>query len=62
MMKYGRILERTINDPNKIIIEDNIATMYLYNADCEEIATTIFDAQLLISYRDINGPYITADM
>jgi len=47
MMKYGRILERTINDPNKIIIEDNIATMYLYNADCEEIATTIFDAQFI---------------
>lgn len=47
MNKYGRILERTVNDPNEIVIEDNIATMYLYNRDCEEIATTIFDAQFV---------------
>lgn len=46
MKKYGRIV-RTVKDPNEIIIEDNIAIMYLYNGDCEEIATTIFDAQFI---------------
>ncbi len=40
--KYGRIV-RTVNDPNEFVIEDNIVTMYLYNFDCEEIVTTIFD-------------------
>lgn len=44
--KYGRIV-RTVNDPNEIVIEDNIAIMYLYDADCEEIATTIFDTQFI---------------
>ena len=44
--KYGRIV-RTVNDPNEIVIEDEIVTMYLYDNECEEIATTIFDVQFV---------------
>ena len=40
---YGKILKRTIHDPNEIIIENDICRMKLYNKECEEIAETIFD-------------------
>ncbi len=40
---HGKILERTIYDPNEIIVENNICRMKLYNRKCKEVAETIFD-------------------
>ncbi len=36
-------MERKRNDPNEIIVEDDICRMKLYNNKCEEVAETIFD-------------------
>ncbi len=41
--KYGSVLERTKNDPNEFIIENDICRIKLYNTNCEEITETIFD-------------------
>lgn len=41
--KFGKVLERTIYDPNEIIIKDEIAEIILYNSDCKEIARAIID-------------------
>lgn len=46
--KYGSIFERNKYDPNKIIIENNICRMKLYNINNDEIAETIFD----IKYKE----------
>lgn len=40
---FGKIKNRTIKDPNEIIVDGNICRMKLYNIDCEEIAETLFD-------------------
>lgn len=45
LSKYGKTLERTINDPNEIILYDDYAEMVLYNEDCEEIARTLIDLE-----------------
>lgn len=41
--KTGKIIKRLLNDPNEIIVEDQICRMKLYNRKGEEIAETIFD-------------------
>lgn len=45
MRRHGKILERTIYDPNKITIKDDIAEIVLYNKKGKEIAKTIIDAE-----------------
>jgi len=40
---YGKILERTKYDPNKIIVEDQICKMKLYDNNGNEITETIFN-------------------
>lgn len=43
--KYGRILERTIYDPNKIVEHEDYAEIIIYNKQCEEIARTLIDLE-----------------
>ena len=52
---HGKILniDRCQNDPNEIIIQDNIAIMKLYDIYGSEIAQTIFD----VEYIDIISKY-----
>lgn len=45
MRHYGKILKRTIFDPNEIIIEDTLCRIKLYNIDCIEIAEALFDLE-----------------
>jgi hypothetical protein len=40
---YGKILERTINDPNEFIIDGDICWILLYNKKCIEIARAKID-------------------
>jgi len=40
MRLYNKILDRTINDPNEIILYDDYAEMIIYNVECEEVART----------------------
>ena len=51
--KFGKIKQRTTQDPNEIIIENDICRMKLYNKKCEEIAETIFD----LKYKDLIEQY-----
>lgn len=41
--KHGRILDRTIYDPNEIIEYEDYAEIIIYNKQCEEIARTLID-------------------
>lgn len=50
--KYGKILERTIFDPNEIIEYDDYAEIVLYNKQCEEVARTIIDLEHVDSVKD----------
>lgn len=43
----GRTSLRLKNDPNEIIVENNIARMILYNRQNEEISETIFDNKFI---------------
>lgn len=43
--KYGRILERTIYDPNKIVEHEDYAEIIIYNKKCEEISRTLIDLE-----------------
>lgn len=43
--RHGHILTRTIYDTNEISIENNIATMNLYDKKGNKIAETIFDSK-----------------
>ena len=43
--RHGRILTRTIYDTNEISIENNIATMNLYDKKGNKVAETIFDSK-----------------
>ncbi len=43
MLRYGKILDRTIYSPNEIIIKGDIAEIILYNRHGEETARTIID-------------------
>jgi len=45
MRLYGKILSRTIKDPNEIIIKGDIAEIILYNNKCKEVARTVIDAE-----------------
>ena len=45
MNKYGKILERTIRDPNEVIIEEEIAYICLYDKDCKERERCIIDVE-----------------
>ena len=45
MRKTGKILKRTPADPNKIIIKDDVAEIYLYNKQSKEVARAIIDAE-----------------
>lgn len=43
MKRYGKILNRTIKDPNEIIIYEDYAEIVLYNRKCEEIGRALID-------------------
>lgn len=43
--RYGGILERTIFDPNKIIIHENYAEIEIYNNKCKPIAYAQIDLE-----------------
>lgn len=43
ILHHGKILNRTIYDPNEFIIEDDICWVILYNKKCEEVARAKFD-------------------
>ena len=45
MNRYGKILERTARDPNKIILEENFAYICLYDKNCKEIGRCIIDIE-----------------
>lgn len=45
MYYYGKLLKRTIKDPNEITIKGDTAEMGLYNKKCKEIARTIVDTE-----------------
>lgn len=45
-------MNRTIYDPNEIIIKGNIAEIVLYNKKCEETARTIVDAEDVEKIKD----------
>jgi hypothetical protein len=49
---YGKILERTIKDPNDFIIEGRLCWMILYNRKCIEVARTIFDTKYYETIKD----------
>lgn len=66
MSRYGKILERTLKDPNEIIIENNIAYICLYNKDCIEIERCMIDSEDVdrinnykwyVKYERNNEPY-----
>lgn len=46
-LHFGEIRKRTKNDPNEIVIENNICKIKLYNNKCIEIAEAIFDLKYL---------------
>lgn len=52
MRKYGKILNRTRNDPNEIIIKGDVAEIILYNNKSEEIARAIIDAEDVDRVKD----------
>jgi len=45
MYKHGKILERTVYDPNEIIIRGGFAEIILYNQKNQEVARTIIDSE-----------------
>jgi len=45
MRKYGKILKRTIRDPNQIIIRGEVAEIVLYNKNGNECNRAIIDTQ-----------------
>ena len=54
MKAYGKILERTISDPNEIIINDFEAEIVIYNRKHEEIARCIIDKEDINKIKDHN--------
>jgi len=44
---YGKIFDRTRNDPNEIIIEGNVCTMFLYDKHNDIKAKTFFNTRHL---------------
>jgi len=49
---YGKILKRTINDPNEIIIKGDIAEVVLYNNKTHEVARAIVDVEDVGKIKD----------
>jgi len=49
---YGKILKRTINDPNEFIIEGDICWIVLYNRKCIEVARAKIDTEYYEQIRD----------
>ena len=47
MYRHGKILDRTIYDKNKIIVDDNIATMELYDKHGNVCGITTFDSKFV---------------
>ena len=47
VFKYGKILKRTIKDPNDFIIKKDYCEIVLYNIKCEEVARTIIDLDIV---------------
>ena len=45
MRRYGKILKRTSQDPNEIIIKGDIAEIVLYDKHCNEKARAVIDAE-----------------
>lgn len=43
IQRHGKILERTIYDPNEFVFENDICKIKLYNCKCEEVAEAIID-------------------
>ena len=52
MSRHGKILSRTIYDPNEFIIEGDICKIELYNTKCEVIGYAIIDAEDIPKVRD----------
>lgn len=50
--RHGHILTRTIYDTNEISIEDDIATMSLYDKKGNKIAETIFDSKYVDKIKE----------
>ena len=49
IQRHGEIRERTITDPNEIIVNGDICIMKLYNNKCIEVAEAIFD----LKYKEL---------
>jgi hypothetical protein len=49
---YGKILERTINDPNEFIIDGDTCWVILYNNKCIEVARAKFYTKYYEQIRD----------
>lgn len=45
IQRHGKILKRTIREPNEIIVKDDIAEIVLYNNKSQEVARAIIDAE-----------------
>lgn len=43
LLKHGRILERTMFDPNEFIFKDNICYIQLYNQEGDKVAQALVD-------------------
>lgn len=45
LRRHGKILKRTVYDPNKITTKDDTAEIVLCNRKCQEVARAIIDAE-----------------
>jgi len=65
ILRHGKILERTMRDPNEIIIKEKIAEVVLYDRNCQEVARAIIDVDDIEKIKDykwhltLNGYVIT---
>ena len=50
--KHGKILERTIYDPNEIIIKGDHAEVVLYNKKCREKGRAIIDIEDVVTIQE----------
>lgn len=58
MRLYGRILDRTVQDRNKFILDGDICRIKLYNAKNKEVAEAIIDAEDYEKCKDLKW-YLT---
>jgi len=53
LMDYGKVLKRTVMDPNEITVEGDVAKIQLYNKQCQKTKQTIIDAEDVDKVKDI---------